>query len=430
MAKKLSFSYSKMGMYKECPQKYKFRYVHMLPEQPKYYFAFGSALHEVMEYIYSPLNPSFPTLEQALDFFKKHWDATSYDQKGYASMEKEMLGFEEGQRIIRAYYGKHGNTLFHPLSVEMKSTLDVDGLSLISILDRIDYLGGGRVKILDYKTGKTVQREPDQLMMYQKVVENSPAVRQLVLAADPGVKEIKVEQMSFYHLPSLTEMTFERGSDKEMYEFWRKVLGVADEIRAAKFDPAPEENKCRWCDYRNICPVFTGKEYDGPSGWGAKIPQVPAPAHNPFAAKPAASEAKAALAGGANTFYQSAAPAAAKSEDEILSEKIDRLGDLSKEEKRLRAEIAALMEKLGYKRHYGSKYRAETARSEKLEFADKQKTVELLRSLGLLTKTLVPTQSSVCALLDDPSVPEDAKKQIRALARKAHASDLQITEAD
>lgn len=404
MAKKLSFSYSKMGMYKECPQKYKFRYVHMLPEQPKYYFAFGSALHEVMEYIYSPLNAAFPSEEQALAFFKKHWDATSFDQKGYASMEKEAAGFQEGERIIRAYYGKHANSFFHPLSVEMKSTLDMDGLSLISILDRIDYLGGGRVKILDYKTGKTVQREPDQLMMYQKVAENSPAILQLVQKADPGVKEIKVEQMSFYHLPSLTEMTFERGGDKEMYEFWQKVLGVADDIRAAKFDPAPDENKCRWCDYRNICPVFTGKEYDGPSGWGAKIPSV-SPASVPAAA-------------------------AAKTEDELLSEKIDRLGAVQTEEKHLREEISALMNKLGYKRHFGSKFRAETRQTKKLQFSDKQKTLELLRSLNLLNKTLVPTQSSIAALLEDPSVSAQDKARLRQLAEETSRTDVQISEAD
>lgn len=71
MAKNLSFSYSKLGMYKECPQKYKFRYVLMLPEKPKYYFAFGTALHAVMEYIYDIKNPAFPTLQQALDFLRK-----------------------------------------------------------------------------------------------------------------------------------------------------------------------------------------------------------------------------------------------------------------------------------------------------------------------------------------------------------------------
>ena len=205
MARNLSFSYSKMGMYKECPQKYKFRYVHMLPEQPKYYFAFGSALHEVMEYIYNPANPAFPTLGEALAFFEKYWNKTTFDQKGYASVEKELAGYAEGRRIIEAYYAKHAADFFHPLSVEMKSTLDIDGLSLISILDRIDYLGDGQIKILDYKTGKTVQREPDQLYMYQKVVENSPAIKALVQQKDPGVKELRVGQLlSLIHISEPT----------------------------------------------------------------------------------------------------------------------------------------------------------------------------------------------------------------------------------
>ena len=400
-------------MYKECPQKYKFRYVHMLPEFPKYYFAFGTALHEVMEYIYNPKNPSFPTLKEALSFFQTHWNSSTFEQKGYASAEKEALGEEEAKRIITAYYGKYGNSLVRPLSVEMKSTLDMDGLSLISILDRIDYLGEGRVKILDYKTGKTVQREPDQLMMYQKVAENSPAVLRLVQQLDPNVKQVKVETLSFYHLPTLQELSFERCSDKELYEFWQKVLGVADNIRAGRFAPSPEENKCRWCDYHNICPVFTGKEYDGPSGWGAKIPDVPPPSGNPFASQP-----------------EKTPSAAPKTEQEILSEKIDQLGSAIEQQARLRQEIISLMAKLGYKRHFGAKFRAELIQRTAWEFDDKPKTVETLRQLHLLAKTLVPTQSSIVALLSDPSVPQPAKDRLRTLARQIQQTDVEITEAE
>ena len=411
MAKGLSFSYSKMGMYKECPQKYKFRYVHMLPEQPKYYFAFGSALHEVMEYIYDPKSSCFPTLDQALTFFKKHWDATSFDQKGYASMEKEALGFAEGERIIRAYYDKYGSSFEHPLSVEMKSTLDMDGLSLISILDRIDYLGGGKIKILDYKTGKTVQREPDQLMMYQKVAENSPTVLKLVQTLEPSVKQVQVEKMAFYHLPSLTEMSFERCDETEMYEFWQRVLGVADDIRAAKFTPSPEENKCRWCDYRNICPVFTGKEYDGPSGWGNKKTTFISPEET------------------VQTVTQNTLQTP-KTDFEILTEKIDKLGSISQEEKKLRAEIEELMKKLNFKRHFGEKFKAELSEKKQLEILNAEKLVELLRQLNLLTKTLVPTRSTVLALLEDDSVSQEDRAKLNAFLKENKISQLDITEAD
>ena len=405
MAKGLSFSYSKMGMYKECPQKYKFRYVHMLPEKPKYYFAFGSALHEVMEYIHDPKSPLFPSLEQALAYFKKHWDATSFDQKGYASMEKEAFGFEEGCRIIRAYYDKYGTQLIHPLSVEMKSTLEVDGLSLISILDRIDYLGDGRIKILDYKTGKTVQREPDQLMMYQKVAENSPLVLKLVQTLEPKIKQVRVEQLSFYHLPSLQEMSFDRCEDKEMYEFWQRVLGVADNIRAGNFSPSPEESKCDWCDYHDICPVFTGKEYEGSSGFGSKKSM-------------------------SETVKQTVTKPAtiSQTDSEILSDKIDHLGEIVREEKKLRAEIIQLMEKLNFKRHFGKKFKAELMQKQMPQFTDKEATVRLLRQLNLLHKTLVPTQSTILALLEDSEVSDADKKKLKALIKQDNQSQLDIVE--
>ena len=396
MVKNLSFSYSKLGMYKECPQKYKFRYIHMLPEQPKPYFAFGSALHEVMEYIYNPANAAFPTLAQALDFFEKHWNKTSFDQKGYASPEKELAGYAEGRRIIEAYYAKYAAAFFHPLSVEMKSTLDMDGLSLISILDRIDYLCDGKVKILDYKTGKAVPSTPEQLYMYQKVAENSPTIKAMVQKQDPAVKELRVGQLSFYHLPTLKEVTFERVPDKEIFDFWQGVLQVADKIRAGQFDPTPGETQCRWCDYRNICPVFTGKDY------------------NPAAAA-----------------RQQAAPVAApESEQDVLSAKIDRCGDLLEEAKQLQQEIIALMRKNHFERHFGKHFKAELARVEKLEFTDKEKVVDLLRTLKLLAKVLVPTQSTVAGLLTDASVPAQAKAQLQAFARKTEEDKLNIEKAD
>ena len=67
---------------------------------------------------------------------------------------------------------------------------------------------------------------------------------------------------------------------------------------------------------------------------------------------------------------------------------------------------------------------------EKTVFDDRQKTLDFLRSAGLLNKTLVPTQSSIAALLSDPSVPEESKARLRALGRQERESDLQITEAE
>lgn len=414
MVKNLSFSYSKMGMYKECPQKYKFRYVHQIPELPKYFFAFGSALHSVMEFIYNPQRAFFPTLAEALAHFDTVWNKTTWEEKGYASVDKELAGYAEGRAEIEAYYQKHAATFVRPLCVEMKSVLEMDGLSLISILDRMDYLGDGKIKILDYKTGKTVQREPDQLYMYQKVAETSPVIKALVQQKDPSAKQVRVEQLAFYHLPSLTELTFERAPDKEIFEFWQKVLDIAGQIRAGKFDPTPGEKQCRWCDYRNICPVYTGREYTGPSGAAALPLLKGAPTQQAFPPAP--------------MKETDAVPA--QSAQEVLAEKIDRLGALQTEQKNLRNEIVELMREQGFTRHFGTQYKAELARADKRVWTDKPRVIDFLRSNNLLAKTLVPTQRSIEALLKDPSVPQALKKELAALGSVQTEETLTVERAE
>ena len=413
MTKNLSFSYSKMGMYKECPQKYKFRYVHMIPELPKYYFAFGSALHSVMEFIYDPARPAFPTLAEALSYFNAQWSQTTWQQKGYPSEDKELAAYAEGRREIEAYYQKHAATFARPLSVEMKSTLEIDGLSLISILDRLDYLGEGQVKILDYKTGKTVQREPDQLYMYQKVVETSPVIKTLVQQKDPSVKNVRVGQLAFYHLPSLTEMTFERAPDKEIVDFWQnKVLATADHIRAGQFSPTPSEQACRWCDYRNICPVFTGKDYTGPSG-AAALPLLKGQAPTPTVPAP-----------------QKVSPTPEKSPMEVLADNIDRYGALLEETEKLRQDITAQMQTSGFARHFGAHFQAELSSTSKTVFENRDKVLEILKKYNLLAKTLVPTQSTLAALLTDPSVPSQAKQELQQCATTRTENNLHIEKAE
>lgn len=411
MPKNLSFSHSKMTTYNECPQKYKFRYIHFIPEQPKYYFAFGTAMHAVMEYIHNPENAAFPTIEQALARFEEEWSKTTFEQKGYASVEKELEGYAEGRHIIGAYYAKNSYDFVRPISVEMRSTLEIDGLNMISILDRMDYMGNGQVKILDYKTGKTVKREPDQLYLYQKVAETSPAIVQLVQQKYPEVKSVRVGALSFYHLPTQQEMTFDRADAGEIDEFWHRVLSTADKIRAEEFTPTPSESKCRWCDYRNICPVFTGKEYDGPNGLAAKDLLTIPPAQTQHVAPQQAEQP-------------------AQTEQEKLSAKIDRLGELTDEIVALKREILNSLRDNHFEQHFGAHYKAQVVKKTGYSFADHDKIVALLKHLNLWDKTLVPTKTTIGALLSDPSVSSADKAQLARLIQKVEEEFLSVEKTN
>lgn len=383
MAGKLSFSYSKMGMYKECPQKYKFRYVLKLPEKPKYYFAFGSALHKAMEYLYSSLKPPFPPLENVLAFFKNDWESTSYSDKGYASKLKESEGYFEGVRIIKAYYAKHVADTLSPIATEFRTTVDIDGLSVIGIVDRIDYLGDGKVSILDYKTGKKISREPDQLMMYQKLMTGNKELEDIVKARHPEAEKIEFGNMAFYHLPTLDSQVFEPASKEEMDEFWARVLGVAADIKAGKFAPDPGETKCRFCDYKDMCPVWRLSPADEQGFSAEDYGQEPLRPQDPL---------------------------------EALSSKIDAYGKALAEAKKLEKEITSAMKDNGLNRHFGKEFEVSLQKTRNIDFKDKEKTVQTLKSLNLLGKTLVPTLGSIKALLESGSLTPEQHKILSDLA--------------
>jgi RecB family exonuclease len=392
MAPQLSFSYSKLGLYKECPQKYKFRYVLKIPEKPKYYFAFGNAMHKVMEFLYSAGTP-FPPLETALKFFKTDWDSTSFEDKGYASAAKEKEGFLEGARIIKSYCEKHKSDNLSPLSTEFRSTVNIDGLSVISILDRIDYLGDGRVSILDYKTGKTLSREPDQLMMYQKLMDNNPQLLAMAKTKDPSVKEIKIANMMFYHLPTLKEQIFEPASKQEIDIFWAGALAVAADIIANKFNPDPSESKCRFCDYKHMCPVWKLSPSDEMF------------AGETCAAKPLNPQAE-------------------------LSEKIDAYGKTLEDADKLKKEITETMLKNNFAKHYGKNYAAEIETLQEINFKDHQKTVDFLKEQNLLPKVCAPTLSGILKLLENGDITPQQKKTLQNMSSAKQSIKLNVKKTE
>ena len=404
MSGKLSFSYSKMSTYKECPLKYKFRYIDKLYEPPKHFFAFGTALHKAMEYLYSSVNPPFPTLQAVLDFFKKDWESTTWQEKGYESVDKELAGYDEAVNIITAYYQKFCQKFVAPVSTEFKTTVDFDDISVVGIVDRIDYLGSGKISIVDYKTGKKIKREPDQLMMYQKLLFGNKELEERVKKHHPRIKNIEVSNMLFLHLkgPEFEQQVFSPASEEQMQDFWARALGVAENIKQEKFEPNPGEMQCRFCDFKKYCPIWNlDKSYS------AQPLEQPEIKEEETISKPA---------------------------DETPLEKLsalaDRYGNALAEVKDLEQKIISAMREEGINRHFGKDFEITLTKIKTVNFKDRQKTLHTLKTLNLLGKTVAPTLSKIKALLDDASVTAEQKAILSDLAEFGEEYKLDCTKTD
>lgn len=254
------FSYSKFSLYKECPLKYKFRYIDKIKEKPKSFFVFGEIVHSVLEYFFSKLPP--PPFEELIELIEKKWEMLDQEKKNLFSDEDKIEKIKEKIRnVIRNFYIKHKDNKEIPFLLEYNSNVFIDGIVTQVVVDKIEYKGDGKILIVDYKTGKKdLNRSMDQLYFYQKVCEKDEfLVKKLNEKYRENYKNILVNNIVYYYVESLNEMVYKRATDDEINSFWDRVLKAVDDIKSKKFDPKPNQLSCSYCDYKFICPVYEKK---------------------------------------------------------------------------------------------------------------------------------------------------------------------------
>jgi DNA helicase-2/ATP-dependent DNA helicase PcrA len=61
-----------------------------------------------------------------------------------------------------------------------------------------------------------------------------------------------VNELIFYYFTDATQLSF-LGTEKETEKLKEKIRGIVAEIKQGEFPPKPEKEKCKWCDFKNIC---------------------------------------------------------------------------------------------------------------------------------------------------------------------------------
>lgn len=365
-------SHSSISMYQECPQKYKFKYIDGIPERPKHFFAFGQSVHLALEFFYGVKAPPAPSLEQLLTHYAANWVKVGYKDK-----RQEDEYFENGKTILRDYYKKHIDSYHIPFFVEYGFSTEVHGVPITGKVDRVDRLPDGRVAILDYKTGKPFAKgrelSDSQLTMYQ-------------MACEKGLG-IEVAKLTLYHLPTNKELSSSRHDDGLVDALKEKIVKTAEGITAGDFQAHVSEQTCRWCDYKLLCPAYQGKPVETP-----------------------AAKAEQDLAGLIDQYGETA----------------QRIAELQEQNEALKAEIVSRLRERGYVRAFGKNFEIARAGSERWEFTDKKKVLELIKKAGLYSRVLAPSAPLVQQLMADPDLDSSVKAELKGLGTLVAGAELKV----
>lgn len=230
-------SYSQLRAYKTCPLQYKYRYVLSIPTPPNHALSFGSTVHDTLRDFHTALMFGKVALNELFDMYEKNWQPA-----GYLDEKHRSLRFESGKKLLEDYWRVHKDVSVKPAALEKSFTVKIDGIKLYGKIDRIDPLSGGKVEIIDYKTGTPMDQEEvdkdDQVTYYAIGAKEG-------LGLDPG-------KLTYFFLEGGVRISTERTA-KQVGEKKKEVVEIVGKIREGKFAATPGVH-CGWCDFKNICP--------------------------------------------------------------------------------------------------------------------------------------------------------------------------------
>lgn len=251
-----AISPSRAADFKQCPLKYRFRTIDRLEEAPSPAAVRGTLVHAVLEDIFD-LPAVERTPEAARALVPGRWDALVGERPELAEMlaadESLTLGswFAQAGKLIDRWFTLEDPSRLEPADRELKVEVEVDGLVLRGIIDRVDVAPEGQVRVVDYKTGRTpgpgfegkalFQMKFYGLVMWRRT-GRVPDLLQLVYLGDGTV--IRYE-------PDVDELLALERNVKAVWAAIEKAVAERD------FRPNPSR-LCSWCDFKPLCPSFGG----------------------------------------------------------------------------------------------------------------------------------------------------------------------------
>jgi putative RecB family exonuclease len=364
----VKLSYSSISTYETCPAKFKFQYEERLPTTSSPALAFGDSLHRALHRFHDRPVPVAPTLEELHELLQNEWVS-----EGYHDPAEEQLYLDHARQVLAEYHRENASSFRIPAALEFRFTVEVEGVQLSGIIDRMDRIPGGGYEIIDYKTSRRLP---------PKAVVDRDLQLSLYWLAAREIWGIQPERLTLYFLlPGQRMTTFRTPADAD--ELRRRIATVAERVAAGMFEPR-QNPLCDWCDFQRLCPLYKHK-YEKEGG-------DPAPRMTEMVDE----------------------WIALKRED---WERYRRLEDL-------KALINAFCEEHGYRRLFGSDGSAVDRRPQHVTAPDPDRIRKILEPLGLWDRVMTVDTKKLSELIESRSLPptvEDALLASREEIRTQYA---------
>jgi len=248
------YSYTRLSTYKQCPFRYKLKYIDKIPEETKTIDQFmGSRVHEALERLYKNLiSAKIMPLERVLEYYRRNWEREWDNNIRFVNEDLSKDDYRDlGKNCIEDYYKSYypfnqSRTIY--VEKRVCFALDKDGRCKIQgFMDRLAIASDGTYEIHDYKTNKSLPTQKDrdddkQLALYQI-----------------GVKDMWSDARSiklFWHYLVFNKEMCSSRTDEDIEKLKAEKVALINEMETTTEFLPRESPLCSWCSYQSICPLW------------------------------------------------------------------------------------------------------------------------------------------------------------------------------
>ena len=251
-----ALSPSRAGDFMACPLLYRYRTIDRLPEQPSPDAVRGTVVHKVLEDLFDLPAPD-RTPERAADMLLPAWDVLLETDPALAAMfggeGPDVASWLASCRtVLERYFDLEDPRRIEPADRELYVEALLDSkLLLRGFVDRIDVAPDGRIRIVDYKSGRSPAvgheaRALFQMRFYALVIWRLrgvvPAMLQLVYLGNGEILRYEPDEDDL------------RATERKVEAVWAAIR-IAHET--GDWQPSPSR-LCDWCSYHELCPTKGG----------------------------------------------------------------------------------------------------------------------------------------------------------------------------
>jgi putative RecB family exonuclease len=245
-----SLSPSRASDYMTCPLLFRFRSIDRLPEEPTAAAVRGTLVHRALETLFDvPANAR--TMTAAAELAERALIEMEHDDPASAAVLRDESGADVSV-LLKAYFDLEDPRLLEPHARELAVSAQLaESFEVRGFIDRVDRTDDGRIRIVDYKTGRSPSAGFESKAMFQmrfyaltwwRMTGDVPRLLQLMYLGNGEVLRYSPDE-------------------DDLRATQRKVLALRDAIHRSadseQFAPSPSR-LCDWCSHRALCPAWGG----------------------------------------------------------------------------------------------------------------------------------------------------------------------------